>query len=348
MAGCDDGCSQLAKTPMQELTLNIPPKEWLRVVSVALFFATILSCLNYFLVNLSLLEGFLFGILLGSSLSLCAFLLTTTLNHYLLPTISSAYWLMCAGISSFFTGFIATVLTYILSRFFNVLLIAKFEEHILLFAFFIGIISYAVAYLLYQFVTVNDEKEYHEKLLMESRLKSLERQLNPHFLFNALNSLSELLHVSPDKAENALLDLSDFLRFSMKENARIHLREEIENVKRYVGLENIRFEGKILLDITIDEALLSHYVPKFSIQLIVENAIKHGFKSETLCIWIKAHTTDKLFEIIIGNDGKAMQNKDFGIGLSNLKERLNLLCQGEIHLLDTVKPTFKMIMKECT
>jgi len=332
---------------MQELTLNIPSKEWFRVVSVALFFATTLSCLNYFLASVTLLDGFLFGLLLGSSLSLCAFLLTTTLNHYVLPTVSSSYWLTYAGISSFFSGFIATLLTCLLATFFNVLMIAKFEEHIFLFALFIGILSFAVAYLLYQFVTVNDAKKYHEKLLMESRLKSLERQLNPHFLFNALNSLSELLHVSPHKAEKALLDLSDFLRFSMKENARIHLHEEIENVKRYVGLENIRFEGKILLDITIDSPFLNHYVPKFSIQLLVENAIKHGFKSETLYIWIEAHTSDGLLEIIVGNDGKAMQNKDFGIGLSNLAERLTLLCEGEIHLLDSRKPTFKIIIKEC-
>jgi len=333
---------------MQELTLNIPPKEWVRVISVALFFAITLSCLNYFLTSISLLDGVLFGTLLGFSLSLCAFLLTTTLNHYLLPTISSMYWLMCAGISSFFAGFIATLLAYLLASFFDVALIAKFEEHIVLFAFFIGLISYAVAYLLYQFVTINHAKEYHEKLLMQSRLKSLERQLNPHFLFNALNSLSELLHVSPHKAEKALLDLSDFLRFSMKENARIHLSEELENVKRYVSLENIRFGGDILLDITIEPALFNHYVPKFSIQLIVENAIKHGFKSETLCIWIDAHKKETLFEIIIGNDGKAMQSSGFGIGLSNLQERLCLLCQGEIHLLDRQKPTFKMILKECT
>jgi two-component system, LytTR family, sensor kinase len=330
---------------MQPLTLNIPFKEWLRVIGVALFFAITLSVLNYFLLSASLMDGLMFGVLLGVSLSICAFVFTSALNHFLLPTISPRYWLLIAGISSFNVGFIGTFLTYALCHFFHVMLLVKFEAHILLFAFFIGVLSYVVSYLLYQFVMVNYAKEYHQKLLMESRLKSLERQLNPHFLFNALNSLSELLHVSPHKAEKALLDLSDFLRFSMKENARITLSDEIENVKRYVGLENIRFGGKILLDMTIDKTLLQHYVPKFSIQLIVENAIKHGFNAKPLAVWIDAHKDEDLV-IIIGNDGKPMMESSFGIGLCNLQERLGLLCQGEIILTDTTKPTFKMILRE--
>lgn len=332
---------------MQARIVTIRTKDWGYIGAISIIFSLFLSLLCYFLVDENLVHGFFFGIILGLSLFICAFFLTNILNQNILPSLHQRYWLWVAGISSFLSGFLATILSYAVSLSLHVTLLAKFETTILFFSFFIGLLSYVVAFLLYQFVIVTYAKEYQEKLFMQSRLKSLERQLNPHFLFNAINSLSELLHVSPHKAENALLDLSDFLRFSMKENARIALREEIENVKRYVSLENIRFEGKILPDITIDDTLLNHYVPKFSIQLLVENAIKHGFKSETLCIWIKAHLQEKGFEIIIGNDGKAMQNSSFGIGLSNLAERLHLLCEGEIHLLDTDKPTFKIIVKEC-
>jgi len=332
---------------MQAHIVTIRAKDWCYIGSISTIFSLFLSLLCYFLVDENLVDGFFFGLILGLALFMCAFLFTTTLNQHILPMIKKPYWLVIAGISSFLSGFLATLLSYTLCLSLHVTLLLKFETNVLFFSLFIGLLSYIVAFLLYQFVIVTYAKEYHEKLLMQSRLKSLERQLNPHFLFNALNSLSELLHVSPHKAEKALLDLSDFLRFSMKENARIHLREEIENVKRYVSLENIRFGGNILLDITIDAAHLNHYVPKFSIQLIVENAIKHGFKAETLCIWIEAYTKEHRLEIIVGNDGKAMQNSGFGIGLSNLEERLRLLCHGEIHLLDREKPTFKIILKEC-
>lgn len=295
----------------------------------------------------SLIDGCIFGTTLGLTLFVCSFLLTTTLNQHVLPFLHKRYWLFIAGVSSFFSGFLATLLSYFLAFFLHVNLLSKFEANPIIFALFVGMLSYIIAFLLYQFVVVTYAKEYQEKLLISSRLKSLERQLNPHFLFNALNSMTELLHIDTQKAENALLSLCAFLRSSMKENARISLKEELENVERYIFIENIRFNNTIFLDISIDAKLYVYLLPKFSIQLIVENAIKHGYTSQPLHIFIEAVMEETLI-ITISNDGKPIQTEQFGIGLSNLQERLSLLSKGTLSLMKSEPTTFTITLKDLT
>jgi len=332
---------------MQTTIVRIRHKDWFSIGFISVVFSLILSLLCYFLVDVSLLQGSAFGVILGLSLFVFAFLLTTILNAYILPHLNKHTWLAIAGLSSFLAGFLGTLLAFWISLSLHVTLLSKFEAHIISFSFFIGILSYVVAFLLYQFVIVTYAKEYQEKRLIESRLKSLERQLNPHFLFNALNSITELLHVSTEKAENSLICLCDFLRSSMKENARITLGEELENIYRYVAIENIRFDGSIFLHVSVDESLHRYHLPKFSIQLLVENAIKHGYKGGPLRIWIEASMDTSLI-ICVSNDGKAIEMERFGIGLTNLQERLALLCQGYLKLKTDNPTTFYISIKEFT
>jgi len=273
----------------------------------------------------------------------CAYALTTFLNQTILPHLSQNYWLLCAGLFSFLAGFTATLLTFMLSTLLHITMLHKFEMHLWLFAGIIGILSYAVVFLLYRFACIRYEKESQRTLLIQSRLKSLERQLNPHFLFNALNSISELLHENPTKAEDALLELSHFLRSNMKELSLITLAEELENAKRYITLENIRFDGKINLSVSLDASLHNERIPKFSIQLLVENAIKHGFENKVLHINIEAYK-DNTLHLVVENDGKVMQTPHFGIGLQNLQERLELLSHGTLHLKALQPPTFEIIL----
>lgn len=347
MAWGYDGRSKSTEAIMQARIVTIRTKDWLYIGTISIIFSLFLSLLCYFLVDESLPDGLLFGVILGFMLFASAFLFTTTLNQHILPLINKRYWLWIAGLTSFLSGFFATMLCYALCSFLHVKLLSKFESHILLFSFFIGFLSYVVALLLYQFVIVTYAKEYQEKLLTQSRLKSLERQLNPHFLFNALNSITELLHINTEKAENALLSLSDFLRTSMKENALISLKEELENIYRYVAIENIRFDGSIFLHVAVEPKLYVYHLPKFSIQLIVENAIKHGYQGSSLTICIDAHMTHYLI-ITISNDGKAIQSEQFGIGLTNLQERLFLLSKGSLELTNHQPTTFKITLKELT
>jgi LytS/YehU family sensor histidine kinase len=176
-------------------------------------------------------------------------------------------------------------------------------------------------------------------------LRSLETQLNPHFLFNALNSIAELIHHDKDKAEMAVLKVSAFLRNSMNEKALLCLEDEIRNVKDYVELENIRFSGKIKLH--IEGRPKNWSIPKFSIQLLVENAIKHGYNpaKEQLNIWLSFDDAKKI--IILKNDGNAMKSQKFGVGLSNLNQRVELLCHGKIEIIDTLEPTFYIYVGDC-
>lgn len=321
------------------MPLKIRTKECLYIFSIGIFFSITLCLLCYILLQDTLLYGLVFGLILGLCLSSSAIIVTFILNRYFLPLVPLTQWVYWAGFFSFFSGLNGTIMAYFVSFSLHVKMLAMFAQHFVLFGLFIGMISFVVAFLLYQFIALSHAQERQEKLLIQSRLKSLERQLNPHFLFNALNSLAELLHVNPLKAEKILLELSSFLRSSMKEEALISLDEEMENVTRYIALENVRFDDKIILIYDMPSSLEKQKVPKFSIQLIVENAIKHGFKREKLTIAIHIERKEKL-EITISNDGLPIIKPTFGIGLQNLQERLLLLCHGKLLLQNQDKPTF--------
>jgi len=162
--------------------------------------------------------------------------------------------------------------------------------------------------------------------ILETKLKALENELNPHFLFNALNSVSELIYVDQKKAEIAVIEISKFLRNAINKESLISLETELMMVKTYVNIENIRFDEKINLQIEDFEKVKTIKVPKFSIQLLVENAIKHGFTGNNLNISIKFEENN----IIVSNNGKLTQNLKFGTGLSNLQKRLELQKIGKL------------------
>lgn len=193
--------------------------------------------------------------------------------------------------------------------------------------------------------TLQTEKKESEYLLMQSRLSSLETQLNPHFLFNALNSIAELIHIDSHKAEEAVLKVSSFLRNTMEEKALMPLSKELKNVQEYIELENIRFDGKI--NLLIEENIPYWQIPKFSIQLIIENAIKHGVDPKQPFINISIKFNHAENSIRIENDGKPITSGQFGIGLNNLNQRLQLLCNGSVEIKQTQTPCFEIHIGKC-
>ena len=162
--------------------------------------------------------------------------------------------------------------------------------------------------------------------ILETKLKALENELNPHFLFNALNSVSELIYEDPKKAEIAVIEISKFLRNAINKESLISLETEISMIKTYINIENVRFNEKIILNISDFAEYKNIKIPKFSIQLLVENAIKHGFMGKNLNIDIN-FSKDK---IRVQNDGKIADNIKFGTGLSNLQKRLELQKVGNL------------------
>lgn len=331
---------------MYDIALQVKAKDWLYILVIGVVLGMFLSSLGYSLLEYYWFDGALYGLILGFSITFFSLLFITFMNKYILPRLSQVYWLFLAIVFSFLSGFLGTLFGTLVARFFKLQLLEAFVQDLFAVAASIGILTYIVGALLYRFVRMRNEKERVDSEYIQSRLRSLETQLNPHFLFNALNSIAELIHQDKDKAELAILKVSAFLRNTMNESALITLAEELRNVKDYVELENIRFSGKIKLHIP---STIPHYhLPKFSIQLLVENGIKHGYDGGdgVLNIFIDCDPSKNI--VRVKNDGKSMQNKKFGIGLSNLKQRLELLCQGDIVIHEIEQPTFDLYIGDCS
>ena len=329
---------------MYNIELHIKTLDWLYILLIGILFATLLSSLGYVLLNRAWIQGAYFGALLGFSITLFSLFFITYMNQKILPKISKIFWLPLAIFSSFLSGFLGTLLSTFVANTLHIDLIPMFHTHGVQIAVSIGILTYIVGALLYRFVKMRNEKEVVDHHYVQSRLASLETQLNPHFLFNALNSIAELIHQDPNKAETAILKVSTFLRNTMDEKALIPLNDELRNVNDYVELENIRFSGKIHM--YVEDPMPKIKVPKFSIQLLVENAIKHGFVEKNIL-----HITlsyDKIQNaLMLKNDGKAMSSTTFGTGLTNLAQRLKLLCKGKIQITNKETPTFTIYLGDC-
>ena len=190
----------------------------------------------------------------------------------------------------------------------------------------IGFLTFLVGLILHQFISMKYKNEEIKTQILETKLKALENELNPHFLFNALNSVSELIYQDQKKAENAVIEISKFLRNAINKESLITLETELSMVKTYVNIENVRFDEKIVLNIQNFSEFKNVKIPKFSIQLLVENAIKHGFLGKPLNIDISFSKN----RIMVQNNGKITNIVKFGTGLSNLQKRLELQKVGSL------------------
>ena len=140
-----------------------------------------------------------------------------------------------------------------------------------------------------------------------------------------------------------MIEISKFLRNAINKKSLVTLESELLMVKTYVNIENVRFDEKIVLNIEDFSQYKNIEIPKFSIQLLVENAIKHGFLGKELYINIKFEK-DK---IIVLNDGKLTSNLKFGTGLSNLQKRLNLQKVGKLLFEnENEKMKFTILLKD--
>ena len=162
----------------------------------------------------------------------------------------------------------------------------------------------------------------------EIELKNLRSQLNPHFLFNSLNSIRALIDIEPKHAKDAVTTLSNLLRKSLilgKEDL-VPLREEMEMVSNYLELEKVRFEERLAVEWNLDKILDDFLIPPFSLQMLVENAIKHGIsnliKGGMISIESRRHK-DRIL-ISVRNTGTLKLESDTGIGIANTKRRLAL------------------------
>jgi LytS/YehU family sensor histidine kinase len=170
-----------------------------------------------------------------------------------------------------------------------------------------------------------------DKHLKSAELNMLKAQINPHFIFNSLNSVSSLTLTNPEKAHEMVIQLADFLRYSIRKNADqlVKLEQEIEAIELFLAIEKIRFGDRLKVDIVCAEGPKSKTLPALILQPIIENAIKyslHETDSDSI-IKISCELLDDDLQIIITNnfDKDMVPRKGEGIGLKNVINRLSLV-----------------------
>jgi len=179
-----------------------------------------------------------------------------------------------------------------------------------------------------------------EKLLLSTRLESLANQINPHFLFNTLTSISSLIHSQPETARTLIVKLSGILRRVLRNQEHfVTLREELSAVDEYLDIEKVRFGPTLIIEKEIDPRSLDLMIPSLLLQPLVENAIKHGFSHRVGggTIKIQSRSTAKHVLINILDNGTGMNEPPSptqmgGIGLRNVDERLRVIYGENYHL----------------
>jgi hypothetical protein len=191
---------------------------------------------------------------------------------------------------------------------------------------------WTVFYFTYHYFDQYNKSLKYEASMIEIELKNLKSQLNPHFIFNALNSIRALVDENPGKSKQAINQLSNILRNSLASDKKGMMRfdEELKIVKDYLGLESIRFEERLKTEFDIHPESNQFMVPPLMIQTLVENGIKHGISKLTAggSIHVKTDVADHRLSIQIRNSGHLVQttkkNKT-GLGLKNTMQRLKLI-----------------------
>jgi len=284
-------------------------ESWIKVINILLFAL-------YFFFSTHLLRGIIIhkGWLTISLIRLIPRLLLTTFilaaSHY---------------VFSIIVGYALGIIDYE-SDFKPVFIVAY------VFSMMVFYLLWALIYFIYHYFEKYNSTLKYEAAIYEFELNKLKSQLNPHFIFNALNSIRALVDEDPAKSKKAITQLSNILRNSLIMNKRklIDFRDEIYTVRDYLELEAIRLEERLEVNLDIDPATESFQVPPLMLQTLVENGIKHGVATlpEGGKISVKAWLERSSLHIQIRNSGQYINGSEVnpsGYGLENTRQRLNLL-----------------------
>ncbi len=257
----------------------------------------------------------------------------------------------------FITAIVVLIIWFALSFILCRVLNPNNKEYLLFLAksipwrFLFGMCFYSILILVYYLFIYYDNLSEQtnteirlRETIKEAELTLLKSQINPHFLFNSLNSVSSLTITDPEKAHEMIIKLSDYLRYSISfaKNEMISLKQELENIVRYLDIEKTRFGSRLEYHINIEDKCIEAKLPAMILQPLYENTIKHGVYESTEPIIVKTdiHSINNGIQIILSNnfDPNAKPAKGSGIGLRNIHERLRIiyhndqLLQTRIHL----------------
>ena len=197
----------------------------------------------------------------------------------------------------------------------------------------------------HRILTMQDRERELTELAATAQLAALRAQINPHFLFNSLNSIAQLIHTDPDKAETCVERLAEIFRYILRraEKELVPLADEVQMAAAYLDIERARFGDRLHVETTIDPRSMQQLIPNLILQPLVENAVKHGLsrKRGPGTIRIQAEVTDDLLTLTVGDDGLGMPATTLGtvyergVGLRNLRDRLARL-YGAAHLPEII------------
>jgi two-component system LytT family sensor kinase len=202
------------------------------------------------------------------------------------------------------------------------------------FFFFIYFFIWNLIYFMYHYVAKSRKQQLDtlqlEALVKELELKTIKAHINPHFIFNSLNSIRALVDENPERARAAVTELSNILRSSMQTDKveMVAFERELDIVKDYLALENMRFEDRLRIEYQIDEDTLDQLVPPMMLQTLVENAIKHGISKQITggVVRIISDFKNNFHELAVQNTGHLNGGINAeGFGLSSTTNRLSLL-----------------------
>jgi two-component system LytT family sensor kinase len=214
---------------------------------------------------------------------------------------------------------------------------------------------WSVLYIIYNYFERYNTSLKHEAAMNEIELNNLKSQLNPHFIFNALNSIRALVDENPKKSKNSITQLSNILRNSLITDKKrlTTFEEELKIVKDYLGLESIRFEERLKTKYEIHPDSNLYSVPPLMLQTLVENGIKHGISKlkEGGTIHVKTIVTNEKFVIEIRNSGNYKLNSSnknkIGLGIKNTMQRLELI-YGDRATLNIKNEKTNVVLTELT
>jgi hypothetical protein len=206
--------------------------------------------------------------------------------------------------------------------------------------------AFYLTYLRLQFASQKDAMHKAETLAREVQLKMLHYQINPHFLFNVLNSIYALIDENTDKAKKLVVDMSDYYRYTLnKQDQTISLEKEIQSVVKYLEIQKTRFEEDFEFEISVDEAARAVLIPSFVIHLLIENAVKYGTgqNKQQLIIRLSVSLFEKILRIRVSNTGKLVVAKVFSQNNNDETSHSIEIIKSRLALLYEEHSSFRLI-----
>jgi len=296
---------------------------------------------------------------------------TTAVPHFIIrnyiknngQTKAVKYFLLLL-VAAFCFSSIGTAVTFVLKHLFNLPILPAtkddiiFEDYVMLGRFLsamlFGLVIYSFWLMLYLGITSTRDKKLLAQQLTEQRLTSLMNQINPHFLFNSLNTIRGMIYEDQDKAADLVTQLSSLFRYNLSIDAKglTSLKKELEVCQKYLAIEDIRLGDRLQVELNVAANTMAMQIPTMGLLTLVENAIKHGIaklkNGGVLTITTVVHQDKVVIEVSNPYDAK-LQEAGTEVGLANLKQRITLIYGSAANLLvnkevDKDKSSFQVLL----